>query len=133
MKLIDHYREVDDVTPSSSHRNEFLMDDDGVWVTPSSESPTDIQLRERTPPEEQVRPTTSTWISPTPPPPRQPSPRRIPPPPRFPNRAQSPRSSQVPTTSRQIFQKRGRRNHESLKLVEPVTWKVGSTTPKSWI
>ncbi|XP_074027716.1 prominin isoform X2 [Leptinotarsa decemlineata] len=107
IKLIDHYREVDDVTPSSSHRNEFLMDDDGVWVTPSSESPTDIQLRERTPPEEQVRPTTSTWISPTPP--RQPSPRRIPPPPR------------------------GRRNHESLKLVEPVTWKVGSTTPKSWI
>ncbi|KAG5884954.1 hypothetical protein JTB14_026552 [Gonioctena quinquepunctata] len=81
IKLVDYYREdyQDSLSPMS-HRNDLIIDDDGVWMTPSSESPPGIQLRECTPPEERELPSSSAWASPTPP--RQPSPRRIPPPPR---------------------------------------------------
>ncbi|CAG9823840.1 unnamed protein product, partial [Phaedon cochleariae] len=100
IKLVDYYKE------DSLLSRDYLIDDQGVWASPSSVPIQEIQI---TPPEEPLaRPSASTWVSP--PSQRQPSPHRIPPPPR------------------------GRRNHhESLKLVEPISWKTGSTTPRRWI
>ncbi|XP_050514518.1 prominin-1 isoform X4 [Diabrotica virgifera virgifera] len=134
LNLVQHYRQFDGDLSSFSPSN-GLLDEESAWASPASGTPPEIQLVETSPPAFRERPTISTWTSPSPP--------RLP---TISSQVQSPRKLSALTSriskARQITQmaitgsrspRRGRRNHESLKLVEPICWKVGSTTPKSWI
>ncbi|CAG9864095.1 unnamed protein product [Phyllotreta striolata] len=162
LKLVNYYRQYDVELSSISSRN-GLLHVDNAWASPTSGTPPEIQLEETTPPAPFERPTTSSWTGPTsprespphriPPPPRPPPtnsrlyPSRTPEVPRIstnrsPARKLSAISSRI-SRARQITQKtiisgprsprRGQRNQETLGLVEPICWKAGSTTPKSWI
>ncbi|XP_015840878.1 prominin-1 isoform X2 [Tribolium castaneum] len=134
LNLVEHYRELnEELLTSITHRRTrdgAMIDDEGLWATPSSESPPD-----------QSEP--STWMAA-----RQSTEPLIPPPPRAPipstSRARSPkrlatiasrisaaRVPQIPSVSRARSPKRGR--HESLRLIEPICWKSGSLSPRSWL
>ncbi|XP_018569724.1 prominin-2, partial [Anoplophora glabripennis] len=108
IKLVEHYKEGnEDILTSISHRDSMMMEIAGTWATPSSSTP-ELPSRE-TAPSHAESPPTPTVTSP-----------------------ELGRLPQIPSISRAKSPRRGR-NHESLRLVEPICWKSGSTTPKSWI
>lgn len=143
IKLIEFYKESrdEDFFGSVSHRHArdgLIIDDEGTWASPSVESPEELAAEERI---------SRTWVSPPPRPPTVSSRVQMP-------RIQVPtvrtngsprsrsklsslasritgaRNLQIPSVSRARTPRRG---HESLRLIEPIHWKSGSTTPGSWI
>ncbi|XP_057652213.1 prominin-1 isoform X2 [Diorhabda carinulata] len=130
LNIINHYK-TSDCGSSSSSQSNGLLDEVNVWVSPVSGTPPEMQLVESVAPVPYETSTNATWRSPT-----------LPRPPTISSRIQSIRIPQISTITKtskmsaissRISKTRGRRNYESLKLVEPIRWKTGSTTPKSWI
>ncbi|KAJ3664529.1 hypothetical protein Zmor_000088 [Zophobas morio] len=142
LNLVEHYRELnEELLTSITHRRArdgLIIDDEGTWASPSLETPPDVEMRNNGQGEQ------ATWVSPTS---RQSVELLIPPPPRAlqgPSRSRSPkrlstiasrisaaRVPQIPSVSRARSPKRGR--HESLRLIEPICWKSGSLSPRSWL
>ncbi|CAH1126016.1 unnamed protein product [Ceutorhynchus assimilis] len=139
VKLIDIYQEGSrEGGFSYSHRESragLLSDDDRIWTSPSSGS----SLEER----EMINTLPTTWISPPPRPPTVAShvqPTRNPQPPTITYTRSSPRprsklsglASRI-TGARSKTPQRRETLRETLRLIEPIHWKSGSTTPRSWI
>ncbi|XP_044259309.1 prominin-1 isoform X2 [Tribolium madens] len=132
LNLVEHYRDLnEELLTSITHRRTrdgVRIDEEGLWATPSSETPPDGEMRNG-----QNEP--STWITPRqssepllPPLPKARSPKRLA---TIASRISAARVPQIPSISRARSPKRGR--HESFKLIEPICWKSGSLSPRSWL